>query len=72
MDRFKGYHRVEPEQVAGWEATVLQFDGFVYIFCFLGLLYVVLSTIARHRRQRRNHQKLKQYWREQRQTYQPW
>ena len=71
MDRFEGYRVIEQEPV-GWELTVLQFDGFFVIFCVMGLLYVGLAQLARHRRNRRNHQKLKQYWKEQRQTYQPW
>lgn len=72
MDRFEGYIKVEPEQAVAWEATVLQLDGFFYIFCAMCVLYIFLAQLARHRRQRRNHNKLKQYWAEQRQTYQPW
>lgn len=72
MDRFEGYHRVESEEIPAWEATVLQFDGFFVIFCVMGLLYVGLSALARYNRKKRNHKKMKAYWQEQRQTYQPW
>lgn len=74
IDRLAG-HAYAPGQEPGldgrWAEFVSQFDGFFFLFCTAGLMYVILSQYARHRRRRKNLEKMRAYWEEQRRLERP-
>jgi hypothetical protein len=43
-----------------------QFDGLFFLFCTVGLMFVIASQYARHRRRRKNLERMRAYWEEQR------
>lgn len=74
LDRFSGHAYApgaEPSVATPWTEFLLQFDGFFFLFCTVGLMFVVLSQYARHRRRRKNLDKMRAYWEEQRSLEQP-
>ncbi len=69
IDRLDGqvqFVSSDPSGAVYWPDFLAQFDGFFFFFCTLGLMYVVLSQYTRHRRRRKNLEKMRAYWREQR------
>ncbi len=67
LNRFEGYAAAPtPDAEAGpWIEFLSQFDGFFFLFCTMALLYVVMSQYARHRRRRKNLEKMRAQWRQQ-------
>jgi hypothetical protein len=43
-----------------------QFDGFFFLFCFVALMFVILSQYVRHRRRRRKLEEMRAFWEEHR------
>lgn len=69
LDRFEGHAYApgaDPSSGAQWAEFLAQFDGFFFLFCTVGLLYVAISQYARQRRRRKNLRKVQQHWQEQR------
>ncbi len=67
LNRFEGYAAApngDAEAVL-WMEFLSQFDGFFFLFCTMGLLYVVMSQYARHRRRQKNLEKMRAQWRQQ-------
>ncbi|MEM6826003.1 MAG: hypothetical protein AAF566_12910 [Pseudomonadota bacterium] len=72
INNFEGYRRAaEQSDGEAWAQFLSQFDGFFFLFCIAGLLYIVLAQFARHRRRRHNLDKMRAYWQEQRMLSQP-
>lgn len=65
IDRLAG-HAYAPghEQVTygPWGEFLSQFDGFFFMFCTVGLLYVVVSQYSRHRRRQKNLDVMRKMW----------
>lgn len=74
LDRFSGHAYApgaEPSPATPWADFLMQFDGFFFLFCTVGLLFVVLSQYARQRRRQKNLDKMRAYWEVQRRAGQP-
>lgn len=66
IDRFEGYAAAPGAEASGpWVDFLSQFDGFFFLFCTIGLLYVVMSQYARHRRRQKNLEKMRAHWKQQ-------
>lgn len=71
IDRFEGYAvapghaSTQGVDTAVWAEFLSQFDGFFFLFCTMGLMYVVMSQYARHRRRQRNLEKMRAHWKQQ-------
>lgn len=65
IDRLGG-HAYAPGYGPGmdgpWAEFLSQFDGFFFLFCTVGLMYVILSQYARHRRRQKNLDRMRAHW----------
>ena len=72
IDRLQGHEYAPGADPAAYGSDFLtRFDGSFFLFCTLGLMFVILSQYARHRRRRKNLDKMRAYWEEQRRQGQP-
>lgn len=72
IDRLAGHAYAPGTEPAGvWVEFLSQFDGFFFMFCTLGLMYVILSQYARHRKRQKNLDRMRAYWAEQRRLGKP-
>lgn len=74
IDRLAGHAYApgaEPGHLGPYAEFMAQFDGFFVMFCTAGLLYVILSQYARHRRRQKNLDKMRAHWAEQKRLEQP-
>ena len=68
LDRLDGHAYAPSHELAGtpWAEFLSQIDSFFILFCTFGLLYVVMSQYARHRRRQKNLEKMRAHWQQER------